>query len=176
MITPILESKRIVLRPLSLNDAEHVYKSWTSDSEVAKFMIWDMHKSVDDTIEWLKVEEQNIDSEHHYTWGFVFKETGELFGSGSINFKKELDCYELGYNIMKKYWSQGLTSEAGKVILDFAVNTLGEKKFFCRHAVDNIGSKKVMTKLGFEYCGDSSYTSFNGEKNFSSKDYYLNVK
>lgn len=176
MKTPKFESDRILLRPLSINDAELIYKSWTSDSEVAKFMIWDMHKSVDDTIEWLKVEEQNIDSEHHYTWGFVLKETGELFGSGGINFKEELDCYELGYNIMKKYWGQGLTTEAGKVILDFANCILGEKKFFCRHAVDNIGSKKVMTKLGFVYYGDSSYTSFSGKKFFSSKDYYLNIK
>lgn len=35
MITPILESKRIILRPLSVNDAEDIYKNWTSDSEVA---------------------------------------------------------------------------------------------------------------------------------------------
>lgn len=57
MITPVLESKRMILRPLSLNDANHIFKSWTSDPEVAKFMIWDIHKSVDDTIEWLKIEE-----------------------------------------------------------------------------------------------------------------------
>ncbi|ABW18687.1 GNAT family N-acetyltransferase [Alkaliphilus oremlandii] len=176
MITPILESKRILLRPLSINDARHIFKRWTSDSEVAKFMIWDLHKSVDDTMEWLKIEVQNINNEYHYVWGFVLKETGELFGSGSINFKEELGCYELGYNIMKKYWGQGLTTEAGKVILDFATKILGEKKFFCRHAVDNIGSKKVMTKLGFKYYADSSYTSFNGEKTFLSQDYYLMIE
>lgn len=176
MITPTLESKRIILRILSLNDAEHIFKSWTSDYDVAKFMIWDVHKSVDDTIEWLKKDLQNIDSKYNYSWGFVLKETGELFGSGGMSLKKDLGCYELGYNIMKKYWGQGLTTEAGKVILDFAINTLDEKKFFCRHAVDNIGSKKVMTKLGFEYNADSSYTSFSGEKHFLSKDYYLSVE
>lgn len=176
MRTPILESERILLRPLSLNDAESIFKSWTSDPEVGKFMIWDTHKSVDDTIEWLKTEAENIDHNNHYVWGFVLKETGELFGSGGIELKDELKCYELGYNIMRKYWGQGLTTEAGKAILDFAVNALEEKKFFCRHAVDNIGSKKVMTKLGFEYYGDSSYTSFNGEKHFLSKDYFLNIE
>lgn len=176
MITPILESERIILRPLSLNDAEDIYRSWTSDSEVAKFMIWDVHKSVNDTIEWLKIEVENIDKEHNYIWGFVLKETGELFGSGGINFKEELGCYELGYNIMKKHWGKGLTTEAGKVILKFAINTLGENKFFCRHAIDNIGSKKVMLKLGFEYCADSSYISHSNGKQFLSKDYYLTIK
>lgn len=176
MTTPILESERLILRPLSINDAEHIYQSWTSDPEVAWFMVYDVHKSVNDTAEWLKFEEQNIDNEKHYTWGFVLKETGELFGSGGIDYKTEFGCYELGYNIMKKYWGQGLTTEAGKVILDFAVNTLSEKKFLCRHAVDNIGSQKVMQKLGFVYSGDSSYTSFSGEKNFCSKDNYLVIE
>lgn len=176
MKTPILESERIILRSIALSEAEEIYKKWTSDSDVAEFMVWDVHKSVKDTIEWLEIEVENNDKEGHYGWGFVLKETGKLFGSGSIVFKKDLDCYELGYNIMKDYWSQGLTTEASKVILDFGINVLGEKRFFCRHADGNIGSRKVMTKLGFKYFGDSSYTSFSGEKQFLSKDYYLNVK
>jgi [ribosomal protein S5]-alanine N-acetyltransferase len=176
MITPILENERLILRPLILKDAEHIYNSWTSDSEVAKFMIWEVHKSLEDTIEWLKLEEQNIDNQYHFTWGFVLKETGELFGSGGIYFKEELNCYELGYNIMKKYWGQGLTTAASKMILDFASQVLGEKKYFCRHAVDNIGSEKVMTKLGFIFHNDSSYSSLSGLKHFLSKDYYLNIE
>ncbi len=175
MKTPILESERIILRPLKVSDAEHIFKSWTSDPEVAKFMIWDLHKSVEDTIKWLNSVEQGIDDENQYIWGFVLKETGKLFGSGGITYKSEHNCYELGYNIMKKYWGQGLTTEAGRAILDFAVNCLGEKKFFCRHAVDNIGSMKVMTKLGFQYFADSSYSSLEGKKYFESKDYYLIV-
>ncbi len=99
-----------------------------------------------------------------------------MFGSGGLSFKEELGCYELGYNIMKKYWGRGLTTEAGQVILEFATHTLGEKKFFCRHAVDNIASRKVMTKLGFQYSGESSYTSLTGQKTFESKDYYLTVE
>ena len=176
MITPVLESERIILRPLVVGDAEHIYQSWTSDPEVAKFMIWEVHQSVDVTREWLKTVEQDVDNDHSYIWGFVLKETGKLFGSGGITFKEELGCYELGYNIMKKYWGQGLTTEAGRVILDFAVRSLGEKKFFCRHAADNIGSQKVMMKLGFKYYGESSYTSLSGLKTFASKDYSLAVE
>ena len=81
MKTPILESKRIILRPLTIDDAENIYRSWTSDPEVAKFMMWDTHKSIDDTIEWLKIEVENVHKEGLYNWGFVLKETGDLFGS-----------------------------------------------------------------------------------------------
>ncbi|MFZ2537949.1 MAG: GNAT family N-acetyltransferase [Oscillospiraceae bacterium] len=173
MKTPILETERIILKLLSINDAKDIFNNWTSDPEVAKFMIWDLHKSVDDTIEWLKIEENNIMSDKNYTWAFVLKETGILFGSGGINYRDKEGTFELGYNIMKEYWNQGLTTEAGRAILEFAQNQLGEKKFFCRHAKENIGSMKVMTKLGFIYQKDSSYTSFSGKKVFESKDYLL---
>ena len=76
---------------------------------------------------------------------------------------------------MKIYWGKGLTTEAGHTVLQFAKEELGIKKFFCRHAVENIGSMKVMTKLGFKYCNDSTYESYSGKKKFNSKDYYLNV-
>ncbi len=49
MITPLLESKRIILRPLVVGDAEHIYNSWTSDPEVARFMIWELHTSIEVT-------------------------------------------------------------------------------------------------------------------------------
>ncbi|HKL79786.1 MAG TPA: GNAT family N-acetyltransferase [Mobilitalea sp.] len=137
MITPILESQRMILRQPTLKDAEHIFKSWTSDPEVAKFMIWDVHESVGDTTEWLKMVEEELDSDQKYNWGFVLKETGELIGTGGIYFKEEHGCFELGYNIMKKYWGQGLTTEASKVILEFASNTLGQKKLLGEALINN---------------------------------------
>jgi len=176
MQTPILETERIILRPLVLEDAEQIFNSWTSDEDVARFMVWDTHKSVEETIEWLKLEVSNIMGDKNYTWGMVLKENNELFGTIGLNYRDEPNCFVLGYNIAKKYWGKGLTTEAGKSVLEFAINKLGEKKFFCRHAVENIGSMKVMTKLGFKYEKDGNYSSFSGKKHFESKDYYLIVK
>ena len=56
METPILQTNRLVLRPLKLNDAEHVFKSWTSDPDVVKYMQWDLHENLWDTEEWLASE------------------------------------------------------------------------------------------------------------------------
>lgn len=33
MITPILESERLILRPLLMDDADHIFKSWTYESK-----------------------------------------------------------------------------------------------------------------------------------------------
>lgn len=175
MDTPILETERLILRPLSLNDAEHIFKTWTSDPDVEKYMIWDLHQSINDTISWLKTEVAELTSNNNYTWGMVFKENNELFGTISIHRKDTSDVFTLGYNIAKSYWGNGFTTEAGKTVLDFASSKLNIKKFFCRHADENIASMKVMKKLGFIYFNDSSYESFSGKKHFKSKDYFLDL-
>ena len=175
MKTPILETDRMILRPLTVEDSEHVFKSWTSDPEVARYMVWDVHENIEETINWLKSEQEAVESDNNYTWGMVDKGTNKLFGSIGLNYKEDDDSYSLGYNIMKIYWGNGLTTEAGHRVLQFAKEELGIKKFFCRHAVDNIGSMKVMTKLGFKYSNDSTYESYSGKKKFNSKDYYLYV-
>lgn len=177
MKTPVLETDRLILRPLSLDDAEHIFKTWTSDEDVAKYMIWDVHESVNDTIDWLKQEVNDIDSDDVYTWGLVLKDTNTLFGTIALN-KKADGTSGFGYNIAKAYWKKGFTTEAGRKVLDFANKTLNIKKIFCRHADENIASMKTMKKLGFIYFKDSTYESFSGKKRFNSKDYFLdfNIK
>lgn len=175
MTTPIIESQRILLRPLSVEDAETVFRNWTSDEEIAKYMRWDLHEKVEETKEWLKMEEENILREDNYTWGFVLKETNELIGSGGIFFNETHGYFELGYNIMKKYWGNGIVTEASKEILKFGEKELNIKKFFCAHAIENIGSKRVIEKLGFKYLKNGEYESFSGKKKYITRDYILEV-
>ena len=159
MKTPVLETERLLLRPLSADDAESAFSNWTSDPDVAKFMRWELHKNVSETREWLVSEETLIEGDGVYNWGFVLKETGELIGSGGLVFIDYKDMYELGYNIMRKYWNQGLTTQ-----------------FYCCHAKDNPASGKVMTKLGFRYQHDGVYYSWNQERKFESKEYLLIIE
>lgn len=176
MKTPILETERLLLRPLTTNDVESAFSNWTSDPDVAKFMRWELHSNISETFEWLVSEETLIESDSVYNWGFVLKETGELIGSGGLVFIESKGMYELGYNIMKKYWNQGLTTEAAKVIIDFGINELNQRRFYCCHAKDNPASGKVMTKVGFRYQRDGVYSSWNQERKFESKEYLLIVE
>lgn len=173
MKTPILETERLILRPLTVADAQEVFENWTSDPEVARFMRWERHADVSVTRQWLEGEESAVDSDAVYDWGFVLKETGELIGSGGLVFQKEKRMYELGYNIMKKYWNRGLTTEAATEIVDFAKNVLKCKRLYCGHAKDNPASGRVMVKVGFEYTGDGAYSSFDGKRTFEMSEYLL---
>ena len=176
MRTPIIETERMMLRPLSVADAEDIFERWTSDDRVSKYVRWCTHGSVNDTKCWLEFLEKDTDSDKVYQWGFVQKDTGYLFGCGGINFNEEEGVFELGYNIMYKYWNQGYTTEAAKAVLDFGINVLKQKEFIAWHAVDNPASGAVLKKCGFEYENNEIHTKFDGVTSYDTKRYRLVVK
>jgi len=171
MTTPILETNRILLRPLNTSDAEAVFNNWAADIDATKYMRFNTHQSIADTVKWLSFEEANIASGDSYVWGFVHKETSALFGSGGLLYSKERGMFEPGYIIMEKYRNQGLVTEAAKAIIDFAVKELGQTKLFAIHAKENPASGKVMEKTGFVYQRDGKYSSFDGKRIFESREY-----
>lgn len=176
MNTPILETERLILRPVTVSDAEEIYTNWTSDPEVARYVSWSTHPHVETTKEWLAFVEQNYASDTSYDWGFVRKSDNKLIGTGGLYYKEEHQCFEIGYNTMKECWHQGYTSEAAQAMITFAVETLGETKFHGRHAKENPNSGKVMEKVGFRYVQDGLFESFDGTKRGETREYILEVQ
>lgn len=180
-VTNIIETDRLILRPLVYSDAEVAYYGWTGDPEVAEYVSWLPHHSLAETAVWLKDVEWRQDGEantalaDNYIWGFVLKETGELFGSGGLIWEESWRLYQLGYNIMKKYWNRGYTTEAMRAILRYAALTLGIRQVLGGHAKENCASGRVLEKLGFVYQKDSIQPHIDGQRFFDSKDYLLDL-
>jgi len=139
------------------------------------------HHSICDTIKWLKEIEWKQDgsgdivSNDNYIWGFVLKETGELFGSGGLIWEEDWQLFQVGYNIMKNHWNRGYTTEAMKAILRFAFENLGIKKVSGGHAKENLASAKVIEKLGFVYDRDDITPHVDGSRFFDSREYLLDL-
>ena len=177
----ILETNRLILRPLTLADAETAYYGWTGDKEAAKYVSWLPHHSIADTIAWLKeiAWKQNDEGEFatndNYIWGFVLKETGELFGSGGLIWEERYQLFQIGYNIKQTHWNRGYTTEAMRAVLNFAAVTLGIKRVAGGHAKENLASAKVIEKLGFVYDRDDVTHHVDGIHHFDSREYFLDL-
>ena len=169
-----LETKRLKLRQLQESDAEVMYKNWASDDEVTKYVRWSTHKNVDETREYIKFEKEQCKKDYFFNWGIVLKETGELIGAIGA-FPSEDERIETGYNISRKYWNNGYTTEALKKVLEYLTNEVGIHRFRCAHAVLNPASGAVMKKAGFKYVKDETYEKFDGSRKFESKGYILDV-
>jgi len=178
----ILETTRLILRPLTLADAETAFYGWIGDAEVAEYVSWLPHHSIENTINWLKEIEWKRDDtgntapRDNYIWGFVLKETGELFGSGGLIWEEGCQLYQVGYNIMKSHWNNGYTTEAMKAILLYAVKNLGIKRVAGGHAKENLASANVIEKLGFIYDRDDVTPHVDGVRYFDSREYYLDLE
>jgi len=68
MITPILESDRLILLPLRVVDAEEAFANWTSDPDVATHMKRQGYKNDRDTTQSTaeKVFGENIENNQYH--------------------------------------------------------------------------------------------------------------
>lgn len=152
-----IETERLLLRELKVEDAEHIFKTWTSDPRVTEFMSYVTHESMEVTKGWLaEVERHNEDEDSEVMdWGFELKSTGLLIGSGGAVYKPELQRWFIGYNIAFDYWNMGYTTEAMRAVVEY-MSSVGAKHFGASHAVDNPASGRVMEKIGMRFWKDGS--------------------
>lgn len=162
MITPSLETDRLLLRPFEADDAQEVFDCWECDPEVAKYMLWTSHNDINRTKEWIKFEVGQIDREDWYRFAIVLKETGKLIGTGLIYYSQEGKAWHIGYNLGRIYWKKGYITEAMAKIIQFAKDELKIKEILAGHAKENTESENVLRKLGFLYERDIPYECNNG--------------
>ena len=77
---PVIETERLILRPITLDDAEACF-SWNSDERVAKYMAYSTYSDISQTIEWIN---STFDDEEEWNWAFVLKEENKVIGTGGI--------------------------------------------------------------------------------------------
>ena len=61
---------------------------------------------------------------------------------------------ELAYWLSRKYQGEGIMTEAGRRVLQFAFQELGLHKLFVSHFSINKASEKLIKRLGFRYVGE----------------------
>ena len=108
-----LETPRLLLRALTPDDAPLVFRNWTGDPDVARFMRWNTHADAAVTQDWIRGIRSNLSDPAFYDWGIIWKETGEPIGSiGGFPSREEPGRWEIGYALSKAYWRRGITTEA----------------------------------------------------------------
>ena len=105
---PILETERLILRPITLDDAEACF-SWNSDERVTKFMSYPTLTDISQTIDWIK---STLVDEKEWNWAFVLKEENKVIGTGGIGPSDKMNGYwGMGYNLHYDYWHKGYCTE-----------------------------------------------------------------
>jgi [ribosomal protein S5]-alanine N-acetyltransferase len=64
---------------------------------------------------------------------------------------------ELGFHLRPEFWRLGLAFEAATAVIRFGFESFGAKAIFAGHHPENVASRKLLLKLGFQYAGDEIY-------------------
>jgi len=58
---------------------------------------------------------------------------------------------DLGYRLVRRYWRQGLASEASRTLLRHAFDSVGQSRVIAQTMATNAGSRRVMEAIGMRY-------------------------
>jgi ribosomal-protein-alanine N-acetyltransferase len=171
MSTPILETERLILRPLTVNDAEATF-AWLGDDQATQFMPFNTYQCVNEIKE--KLTSLKDDS-LHFNWGLVLRENNLLIGHGNIYFKDEVKAWSFGYILRFDCWNKGYATEATKAMIQFAHDHCGARKFVARHSSDNPSSGRVMEKCGLQFDHFGEYGNNDTSKIFHAQYYTMQL-
>lgn len=149
---PELETERLLLRRLRLDDAEDVF-AYASDPEVTRYVIFETHRSIEDARDFLRFATEGYERGDFCGWSLVLKASGAFIGTCGMEADQAHDRAELGYVLSREHWGRGLVPEAVGAMIRFCFGTLGLNRVEARCIVENTASARVMEKAGMTYEG-----------------------
>jgi RimJ/RimL family protein N-acetyltransferase len=150
--TTILETERMLLRRLVMSDLDELFALY-SDKETRQYF----PDGTDGTLTYAETKEEiewflNGHPQHPELglWATIYKETNQFIGRcgllpWTIEGREEV---EVAYLLDKRYWRQGLGTEAAQAVLQYGFDTLHLSRLICMVDPDNQASAKVAKNIG----------------------------
>lgn len=138
-----IETKRLILRPVVLEDAEDMF-AYASDEETTKF-VFEQHRNLMES----KISIANyFMKEPLGKYAIEYKENHQMIGTVDLRVNTNAGLGELGYTLSKNYWGKGLMPEACEVLLQLGFEKLQLERIEAIHDLRNHKSGRVMEKIG----------------------------
>lgn len=147
---PILNTDRLVLRDISLSDANEILRL-RSAPETMQFLDKEPLHTIAEAELLIKRIMNDVTINDGITWGISIKENPALL-IGSIGFwriMKEHFRAEIGYMLLPEYFKKGLMKEALTTILDYGFNDMKLHSIEANINPSNIASAALLLSKGF---------------------------
>lgn len=150
---PQLETARLILRKMTIEDAQDLYE-YAKDPQVSKYTLWQPHKSMDESINFLKYVINNYEKHNVENWGMVHKQTDKFIGTcGYFLWEPEYSRAEIQYAMSDKYSGMGLMTEAVNEVIKFGFEKMRLNRISAKCMIENVASERVMQKTGMKFEG-----------------------
>ncbi|MDL2254195.1 GNAT family N-acetyltransferase [Ruminococcaceae bacterium OttesenSCG-928-I18] len=143
----ILETERLVLRPLGVGDLETTH-TYAGDTETTKYMIYFPSKTLADTERFLADAAFEWEKDRPAFYEFAVTLDGAHIGGVTLKPDGQNRQGELGWVLNRDYWGQGYASEAIAAVIQFAFQKRKLKKLVAYCDSRNQASIRLMGKIG----------------------------
>ena len=148
----ILETPRLQLRKLTLDDVPTYFSRIASSETVTQFMLWQPHKDLSESQASIQKAIRRYAEGTGYRWGITLKTDGSLIGIiDLLHFNEAESSCSFAYMLGEDFWGRGLGSEAVRAVFDFAFSDMQMEAIVADHFADNPASGAVMRKNGMHF-------------------------
>jgi len=164
-----LETERLVLRPLTLDDLDDI-AGFVGDPETMRFIGAGGPRTREQARKSLEWMIETFQRQGLGQFGVERKEDGVLVGRTGLNVWDPTDWsitrldeadgpteIEIAYLFGRDYWGHGYATEAAKSVRDWALGELGLDRLIALIYPENVRSIAVARKLGMEPEGEADF-------------------
>lgn len=147
-------TNEIELRPYVEADAEEIFATVKANYEhLRPFLHWVVPEySVEMAKEFIEQSQKDSEEKIRQGFGIFFQE--KLIGSIGFNkFDWDAKVTEIGYWLANDFSGQGIITTACKILINFAFNELNMNRIEIRCATENVRSRAIPERLGFQLEG-----------------------
>lgn len=149
MRTETMKTTRLTLRRLRAEDARALHENCSSDAEAARYLERSTCVNPEVTQALVNGWIGMYETEDFFLWAVEYE--GRVIGTVNLHDidRGEGQC-EIGFSIGSKWWNKGIMTEAADAVVKHAFEALGFERIIGWCAAENIGSARVMEKIGMK--------------------------
>jgi ribosomal-protein-alanine N-acetyltransferase len=144
----IIQTNRLTVRSFLESDIPQ-YATFVADPQVTRFLGDGSPHSHEQAAAYIYDCIRSEAEEGIARYAVTLRETGELIGF--CGFKRMSDYIDFGWRYARRAWGNGYATEAAAAVLDHGISTMKLSGIVAQSAVENVGSVRVMEKIGMEF-------------------------
>lgn len=168
----MIETNRLLHRKFTPDDLDKLV-GMRSDPDVSKYIGGEKATERDWNKTRLEFYISCYDSHGFGMCAMIWKETGEIIGWSGLQPLQQTGEIEVGYGMIKEFWQKGIGYETALAWLNFGFKEIGLERIVAVAMPDNIGSWRIIEKLGMNYEKTSEFYGFECKLYTISKDEFL---
>lgn len=155
----LLETDRLLLRPLELSDADDMF-AMDNNPAVHKYLWQKPFEDIEESIKIIEYVRNQYEANNIGRFATIIKQTGEFIGWTGIKYIDDhiengnSNFYDYGYRLNEKFWGKGYATEASIAWLDYGFNQMNIDKMNAYTHSQNGASNYILQKVGMTFVED----------------------